>query len=54
MAYEVTQLSPTQFEQRVVPHSIGGLGGQQRKRSWIRWGQGLEWGLRLGLLKRAC
>lgn len=35
VAYEVTQLSPTTFEQRVVPHSIAGLGGQ-RKRSWIR------------------
>ncbi|KAI7844140.1 hypothetical protein COHA_002275 [Chlorella ohadii] len=34
VAYEVTQLSPTQFEQRMVPHSISGLGGQ-RKRSWI-------------------
>ena len=44
VAYEVTQLSPTAFEQRVVPHSISGLGGQ-RKRSWIRWGWGPEWAL---------
>ena len=36
VAYEVTQLSPTTFEQQVVPHSIAGL-GVQHKHSWIRY-----------------
>lgn len=44
VAYEVTRLSPTEFEQQPVPHNISGL-GSQGKRSWIRWVGGR---LRLG------
>ena len=36
VAYEVTKLSPTEFEQRVVGHNISGLAGH-RKPSWNRW-----------------
>lgn len=34
MAYEVTRLSPTEFEQHVVPHNISGLGPQAKAGSW--------------------
>lgn len=37
VAFEVTKLSPTEFEQRRVPHNISGLAGHRRP-SWIRWG----------------
>lgn len=35
VAYEITKLSPTEFEQRPVEHNISGLSGH-RKTSWIR------------------
>ena len=41
VTYEVTKLSPTEFEQRVVGHNISGLAGH-RKPSWNRCGGGVR------------